>query len=352
MTTRQVAIITGPDTHLDHLGVLCHLLDIPLIVTENSTYTSALSFYPQISVTQKNLNELSAHFLAENFDVLFESGKFWAAELTPIFRLLYRKNMRFVFCPHGNSDKGHSAKEHIEQDISLVYGKHMIDLLTQTGAIKKIKSTLVTGNYRLPFYLKYQSFYDNLVEKHIFKNLDKNKKTALYAPTWQDGENPSSFFEETAKLIESCKANFNLIIKLHPFLEKFHPAETFRVISFYENTPNVIFLNQFPPIYPLLNAVDFYIGDYSSIGYDFLAFDKPLYFLTKKTAKKGILHSCGLAIPSSKDALEFIQKTFTTNQEMNQPIRKSTYLYAFGEEKPFSKLKQELLEIINEPLIH
>ncbi len=346
MTKRQVAITTGPETYLDHLGVICYILDIPLIVSEDETYKSALTFYPQIKTIHKDLNQLSAQFLAENFDVIFESGKFWAAELTPIFEVLYKKKMQFIFCPHGNSDKGHSAKQHIDQDLALVYGKHMVDLLTKTGAIQKIKKVIRTGNYRLPFYRKYQCFYDRLVKDRILKNLDKTKKTALYAPTWQDGENPTSFFQETTNLITSCKGNINLIIKLHPFLEKFHPAETFYILSKHENTEGVIFLTEFPAIYPILNVVDFYIGDYSSIGYDFLSFNRPLYFLTKKDPKQSLLHPCGLTIPSSKEAFAFIEETLKSNQEEKKYIRESTYNYAFGKEKTFKELQQELLDAI------
>ena len=349
MSNRHIAILTGPDTYLDHIGVICYLMKMPLIITEESTYLSALQFYPQLQVIKKEIGDLSADFLANNFDVIFESGRFWSEELNPLLKLLYKKNMRFVFCPHGNSDKGHSFTNHMHQDLSLVYGDHMIDLLTQTRAIQKIKSTLRTGNYRLPFYRKYQSFYDNLVEQHVTKNIDPTKKTILYAPTWQDGENPSSFFFETEKLIKELSNHFNLIIKLHPFLEQFHPAHTYQIAGRYENTPGVVFLDKFPAIYPLLAISDLYIGDYSSIGYDFLAFDKPLYFLAgdKEISCKSPLHHTGLLIPSSLDSYEFIEKTLERNQTEKAQIRKQTYEYAFGEEKLFSTLQEEIITKIS-----
>jgi hypothetical protein len=343
MKEGHVGILTGPDTHLDHLGVLCHLLDIPLIITEEETYRSCLTFYPQVQASFKELRELSPSFLLENFTAVFQSAKFWTAELRPILHFLYQKDLRFIFCPHGNSDKGHSLKNHVEQDISLVYGDHMIDLLRRTGAIEKIGETLKTGNYRLPFYKKNQAFYDDLLAKKI--PLDKTKKTILYAPTWQDQENPSSFFTETQKLIEELGEEFNLIIKLHPLLMKFHPAETFRVLSLYENSPKVHFLDAFPPIYPILNASDLYIGDYSSIGYDFLSFDKPLYFVADPSDQSP-LSSCGLRIPENANARKFIQNTFEENLRKKQEIRKKVYLYAFGEERSFKLIKNELKKIL------
>ena len=344
MTKRHIAILTGPDTYLDHIGVICYLMKMPMFITEESTYLSALQFYPQIQVIKKELIDLSADFLASNFDAIFESGRFWSEELSPLLNLIYKKTMRFVFCPHGNSDKGHSFKNHTHQDLSLVYGQHMIDLLTRTGAMQKITSTLTTGNYRLPFYKKYQSFYDNLVKQHVLKKLKTTKKTILYAPTWQDGENPSSFFFATEKLIKELSSHFNLIIKLHPFLEQFHPAHTYRTIGRYENMPGVIFLDKFPSIYPLLAACDLYIGDYSSIGYDFLAFDKPLYFLREDTStpSNSPLDDCGLVIPTSSNSFDFIESTLNFNQTEKTKTRKNTYEYAFGEEKSFSVLQKEI----------
>ena len=338
---KSIAILTGPDTYLDHLGVICYLMDMPLIVTEEETFTSSQKFYPQVSVIKKEIGDLSSDFLANNFDVIFESGKFFATELKPIFSLMHNKNMRFVFCPHGNSDKGHSAKNHVQQDVSLVYGKHMLNLLRKTGALNKISHTPMTGNYRLPFYLKYKSFYDGLVTEQL--KLDKRKKTILYAPTWQDGENPSSFFFCTKVLIEQLKDDYNVIIKLHPFLEEFHPAHTYHIIESYKNTPGITFLSNFPIIYPLLAACDLYIGDYSSIGYDFLAFDKPLYFLTEKDPKESTIHPCGLVVPTVQEIKSFIESTIEKNQNEKQKIRQSIYDYAFGKEISFSNIKKEIL---------
>src|SRR5579863_8142399 len=105
---RAVAILTGPSTHLDHLGVLSTLLHVPLIVTEDETYRLAQDYYPDLTPELKGLDELSLAYLAAHYDMILETGKCFAAELTPLFQLWFQKTMRFVFCPHGNSDKGHS----------------------------------------------------------------------------------------------------------------------------------------------------------------------------------------------------------------------------------------------------
>lgn len=321
---RKIAIHTGADTYLDHLGVLAILLNTPLILTEEKTYEIAKVFYPELDVILKSPLELSVEYLAREFDAIFESGHTWAFELIPIFKLLFHKNMRVVYCPHGNSDKGNTQKNHLPKDISLVYGKQMIDLLARTG--QQASSLVETGNYRLPFYRQRQKFYDTLVRERI--PIDSNKKTILYAPTWADGENNSSFFHSN---IETLSKQFNLLIKLHPFLERDHPAETDRIIAKYKNA---IFITDFPAIYPLLSLADAYLGDFSSISYDFLAFDKPMFFLGTT------FHDCGVQIPPDVEISRFIEENW--NQKLFSKARRELYDYAFGQERDVGNIKEDL----------
>ncbi len=348
MQPKLAAIVTGPDTYLDHLGAIAYIMNIPLFITEEDTHQAALTFYPQIDCIRKEANELDAGFLSSHFDVLFESGKFFALELSSYVKLLYNKEIRCVYCPHGHSDKGHSAQKFAEQDISLVYGRHMIDLLQSTGASNHIKQTVTTGNYRLSFYQKYRSFYDAAAHQKVFFHLDPNKKTVLYAPSWQDGENPTSFFASTGRLIEDLTPHVNLIIKLHPFLAQFHPAETCYVMEKHKNDPHVFFLERFPCIYPLLQGCDSYIGDYSSIGYDFLSFNRPLYFLIPENGHSFQLHSCGMTIPSKGNIYTFLQNTWEKNQKEKEKERQRVYEYAFGKERDFLQIKKDILEVLRE----
>ncbi len=348
-SSKAVAILTGPSTHLDHLGILSAILEIPLIVTEEKTYRLARRYYPQINTIFMEIGDLTMEFLCTHFDVIFESGKFWAFELKPFMELLFRKKMRFVFCPHGNSDKGHSLKEHPDQDISLVYGSHLHEHLEKTGALHKVHSVVATGNYRYPFYQLHRPFYDHLVEEEIFSNFKQTKTTILYAPTWQDRENPTSFFQATEEIIEQLSSSYQLIIKLHPFLIEDHPGQVLAIQQRYEGHPAVHFLNEFPPIYPLLNRCDLYVGDYSSIGYDFLAFDRPLYFFNPIEENSPVqrytsLAACGIEIPHlrKKDLALFFEETLGRASSELSPIRRSLYEHAFGQEKTAAALKQEI----------
>jgi hypothetical protein len=346
---RSVAIITGVETHLDHLGILSDILQIPLIVTEDKTFELAKKFYPAFDVSLRYLSDLSLDYLSAHWDVIFETGKFWAADLAGSLELLYGKKMRFVFCPHGNSDKGYSSQELVSQDLSLVYGNHLLDLLKWNGSFDKIKKIVATGNYRLSYYLKHKTFYDRLAQKEVFDRFEKNKPVVLYAPTWSNKENSSSFFTATHALIEQLAADFNLLIKLHPFLLEYHPAHAYALMGRYDQHPSVLFLTDFPPIYPLLEKSICYIGDYSSIGYDFLALDRPLFFIPSSKSPSSSyaspLYRCGLTL-LPEDLSQVKEKIYIHCKEGSDSyssIRQETYLYAFGREKKPEELRQDIL---------
>ncbi len=248
--------------------------------------------------------------------------------------------MRFVLCPHGNSDKGSTFTTYPAQDIQLVYGEHMHELLTRTGAINQIQTRITTGNYRHPFYLKHQKFYDELAEKRLFCKFSKKRKTILYAPTWSSKENPTTFFETCKQVIEQLAPEYNLLIKPHPFLEEEQPAHLEFLQTSCETEPGVVFVTEFPPIYPLLAKTDIYIGDFSSVGYDFLIFDRPLYFLHPPTkTPPGSIQKAGITIPPNAGLHTFLLKTLPENHALN--TRLPLWHHAFA---PYSlpKLKQEL----------
>jgi hypothetical protein len=282
-------------------------------------------------------------YLAEEFDVIFETGKFWAQDLKGSLELFYQKKMRFVFCPHGNSDKGHSIEELISQDISLVYGDHLLNLLKHNGSLQKIRHVVRTGNYRLPYYLRHKSFYDALAEGEVFSRFSQAKPFALYAPTWSNKENPTSFFSAMDILVEQLASDFNLLIKVHPLLLERHPAQVIALMSRYEKCPSALFLQDFPPIYPLLDKSALYIGDYSSIGYDFLVYDKPLFFLLSKKSLdyESPLNQCGCVL-FPEDLPRIKQKIAEAFPDPYASMRQKTYRYAFGADKSFEDLRADI----------
>jgi hypothetical protein len=297
---------------------------MPLITTEERNFELARCYYPEVEV--RNVEDLESKLfsLAEEFDVLFEC-KYWAPHLKSLFRELYGKKMRLVFCPHGQSDKGYKAPllaSYAGQDIVLLYGKLLIQMLKDLSIWPAISNYAIVGNYRLKFYQKHRLFYDDLISSQF--PLDSKKRTLLYAPTWRDLEAGSSFFQYGPKIISESPSDWNLIVKVHPLLEQRDPAYFYSISALVEKKSNAILIHEFPPIYPLLAKADIYLGDASSVGYDFLAFERPLFFLPTK--HPGRLFSCGRSIDPDRPIYSQLE-TFNPYKERQRNL----YQFAFGE---------------------
>ncbi len=155
-------------------------------------------------------------------------------------------------------------------------------------------------------------------------------------------------------LAENIPSDVNLIVKLHPNLLEQQDIMVEEIIDRYSSHKHILFLTDFPPIYPLLNLADVYLGDMSSIGYDFLALDRPLFFLNQNArdplTDPGLyLFRCGIEI--KKENYPLIYKTiddfFHFELRPFSPIRKDVYAYAFGHRKPLDLLKQEIEQALN-----
>ena len=140
----------------------------------------------------------------------------------------------------------------------------------------RIKNVVKTGNYRLPYYLEHKAFYDRIAQENVFNHFSAAKPTHPVRALLEQQRKPHFFlFCDRQQSSKELGTDFNFIIKLHPFLIEYHPAHMYALKGRYEGHPSAHFLTEFPPIYPLLEKSVCYIGDYSSIGYDFLAFDRP-----------------------------------------------------------------------------
>ena len=266
MKIAAAALNTGPDTHLlDHVAPLASLLDIPLVITEEENLRLARLYYPNVDLRYVPNLEENLPSLAEEFDALFES-KYWTPIHKHLFSTLYRKKTRLFFCPHGQSDKGFHTPllaPYADQDGVLIYGTLMLEMLQKLQI--PIPPYSMVGNFRYAYYLQHKSFYDDLVEREIFSLFPKNQPTLLYAPTWNDADEASSFFHSLMPILSSLPLDWNLLIKVHPLLEERDPARFYTLAAKAERRAHTQLIAQFPPVYPILSRCDAYLGDYSSV---------------------------------------------------------------------------------------
>jgi len=344
--------LTPGDTihHLDHLVVICHILHIPIVTDEESAYQSLLRYYPQVQPIYILEHQYILNYLADHYDMLFVSAANYRRDLTPIFDMMFCKSMRFCYCPHGNSDK--PMTQFSLQNLSLIYGGQMEERLSKTGIIQQLDGYVRTGNYRFPFYWKYQAFYDAITEKEVFAKFEKKQTTLLYAPTWQDMEHSSSLFDVGSHIIDQLPSHYNLIVKLHPWLQHYQAGYVHLMQERYQNRPNIVILSLFPLVLPLLKRTDIYLGDLSSVGYDFLYFNRPMFFFDPKQRERSRkdatqLYACGTLIPevAYHNIYRFIEHNLET-QDQYKDRREQIYLYTFGRDRDFSEIRKEIINKI------
>ena len=350
------ALCTSSYSHqLDHLAPLASTLEIPLILTDPDLFHLCQKYYPSTNVVYTEEKECSLEYLSHLADLLILSCKHWARELAFSFHTLYQKKMRFCYAPHGNSDKGslNPASDLLfGQDLSLIYGDHMKEMLKKRGVLSSLQGTVLSGNYRLHHYHQHQDFYDTLVNQEVFSLFEHpSSMTFLYAPTWNDSEHSSSFFKAIHTLLDALPTSWNLLVKLHPNLERDDPAKVYRVIAQYESKKNIVFLTNYPPVYPILNKVAGYIGDFSSVGYDFLYFNRPMFFINADQRDPHLdeglsLFKCGKILDLSSPLwIEQIEQELLAPCVEWMEKRKRVYDYTFDSKIDYSTIKASLIAL-------
>lgn len=337
MCTTWAGLLYGEETHhIDHLAPLCQILDIPLLVTESSVQASIQKYYPECRSFRYNYLEIG-YALTSQYETIFcciPRETFDTIFFLP--QQLLQKKIQTVWCPHGNSDKN-NLHALTKESHALLYGPQMAHRLDQHGILPKL-NYVVTGNYRHAFYLERRTFYDSLITKVVTPLLPPNCKTILYAPTWKDYENSSSFHK--IRSLQPPPPGWNLIIKPHPNLFRQNPLNTFLLEMSH---PHILYLPDFAPIYPLLQQADIYVGDRSSIGYDFLTFDRPLFLIDPLPGDPlaqvaTLLNELDFsAIPSADDSL---------STQRNQLLANS-----FAPLSSLEELKQQILQAFSPSLV-
>ncbi len=316
-----ISLIFEKDLHyLDHLAPLSSLLNIPLVCCNEDVFETATKYYPDLKCFF--CPSLNAPPIAEAKTIIScVTKQFFDLYFFPFQKS--SKSYQTIWCPHGNSDKPKEKFNALEkEDTLIIYGKQMKELIPFSE-----KTFIQVGNFRYEYFLKHKKFYQTILAKNILSKLPPNLPIFLYAPTWE-GEDLSSYPNAFYSLLDKLPDHFSLIVKLHPNIFRKEDIKRDIFIIKNEKRKNILFLENFPSIYPLLSICDGYIGDFSSIGYDFLIFDKPMFFLLKENEnsfKRTPLSNCGIPI-LPKD----INKIFSHRENSFQKFSKQKkFLYEY-----------------------
>lgn len=329
----RVAICPGPRTGLlDHLIPLCDLMQMSLIVQDPWVQAAAEIFYPQVSLIvgdlEATLNRYQKIYTVESCRLYAGTFRFGQS--------VYRGEQLSVCGLHGNSDKcrdAYWAEQFIHEDVVLLYGEYMRRFLEEKRVLHRVKEWISVGNYRYAYYEAHRAWFDEKVSAVLPPACGRRR--ILYAPTWSfpscPEANNSPLFEQLTAIL-TVPQEFQLIVKLHPFMYRLYP-ELLHMLKEQYVADNVVFLDEIPLVYPLLAHVDAYLGDYSSVGYDFLVMDRPLFFLAK-----GAIAQAGLFI---EDVTQLYQ-IMARSPDRHQEVRAKMYHHAFGDPVDLQRLAERL----------
>lgn len=325
----SIALLIGDyEHHLDHLAPIASLLNLPLVICEESLFKLCQLFYPEVKAYFIPLIELR-----EN---LPSSTQFLITCLprNMLLALLPGLCIPSIWLPHGNSDKGKNTffmEALKEEQYALLYGEKIIDFLKEKNAFYNLVEYKLIGNFRYHYYQKHQ--------KPLYT---KKLKTILYAPTWQPESQQHLIIEEIMQL--KNLTHFQVLIKLHPNTLQLPQIQTFKI--HFESFSHLHFIENHPPIYPILLSSDLFLGDVSSVGYDFLTLNRPLVFSYHQEKTEMFppldLQQTGRSIllKEIKNLDAFFEEVLTKDSMKYERARKTLYDKTFASLPPRMSFKR------------
>lgn len=325
-----IGIITS-SSHVDHIVALAHLTKLPVLVFDREIEALIEHYYPPIELKCYETSNGCIDKPLAGYDFFLHSEPARFATGNFLFQYYYctHSHARSIFTHHGNSDKSfHSYwfEKLIDEDILLVYGDHMRDHFEAIGFDKPMQTC---GNYRLAYYKAHHSFFQKKVAPYLFE--ENKRRTILYAPTWSASNMETcwrfdySVVHKTHHwLLDEIPDNYQVLVKLHPNYLKRMSDEAQEMIETYQHHPQIRFIHNLPLIYPLLEHVDLFVGDFSSVGFDFLYFDRPMFFFSDNRERD--LFKCGVVLREN----QFWKKVEDDQTHLSETRRKM-YDYAYGD---------------------
>ena len=299
-----------------------HKYEVKVLVTNKVLFDEISLKYPNITYYSQSVSGLKLFLKTKNIVISHGSD---ASYFFPYFLDIKSKNIINLW--HGIPLKRLSlqvkgireskSRSRFQKFSSICAASPFEQFLLASCFDMHIDDVWVTGTPRND-YLLYPN--NELLQEHPYLN----KKVILYAPTWREYGERSSFFPFEDKDLE--RLNAFLETQDAYLLMRGHREEMERISENYgeKKLSRILPAHQeiFPDAQRLLAHVDVLVTDYSSIYLDFLLLDKPMIFipydLEQYQSYRGFLFDYDTHTPGDKvgTQAEFVK---SLDMAMNQP---------------------------------
>ena len=256
-----------------------HKYDVKVLVKNKVLFDEISLKYPNITYYSKSLSGMSLFLKTKNIVISHGSD---ASYFFPYFLDIKSKNIINLW--HGIPLKRLSlqvkgireskSRSRFQKFSSICAASTFEQFLLASCFEMHIDDIWITGTPRND-YLLYPN--NEVLQEHSYLN----NKVILYAPTWREYGDRSSFFPFEDKDLE--RLNVFLETQDAYLLMRGHREEMERISDNYgeEKLSRILPAHQeiFPDAQRLLAHVDVLVTDYSSIYLDFLLLDKPMIFI-------------------------------------------------------------------------
>lgn len=182
--------------------------------------------------------------------------------------------------PHDPFNTQNIIRNFLMTDYLLSPNKHTSDILLNSYKLEGIYNgqILETGYPRMDATVNAQTSEDIRRWLALYNvEIDAFKPTIMYTPTWRGQTGTKSintitqFEAEMTYLEQELGDKYNILIKVHPYA--YESAKDSKILA-SKLIPNTLDINE---IMPLMDAM---ITDYSSVFFDYMVLNRPIYFYT------------------------------------------------------------------------
>lgn len=327
-----------------------------VLVLKKGLYNELVKVHSEITYNAKSLNGLLLFLRTKNIVISHGSD---ASYFFPYF--LDVKSKHIINLWHGiplkrlslqvKGIRASKSRNRFQKFTSICASSHYEQMLLAACFDMHMDDVWVTGTPRNDYL---QSPDDELMKEHPYLI----EKIILYAPTWREYGDRSSFFPFDDKNLE----------ELNVFLEKQgsylllrgHREEMERIASNYGQSKSytrILPAHQelFPDAQRLLAHTDILITDYSSIYLDYLLLDKPMIFIPYDLAQyqsyRGFLfnydaHTPGAKVFNQEDFIKAIGDAFSGETTYDEHRRKMLDLFhAHKDDKASARIVEQIKQL-------